>query len=67
MMIKNPMILISKVEDSPEEFEHDSEHSCHDPSHMMSVLSPLNFGESLNNNVLSDPVVYFELDFDHSS
>ena len=63
-----------QVEDSPEESEHESEHSCHDPSHMMSTLSPQIFGDlsvyedvSLNNNVLSDPVVYFECDLDHSS
>ena len=34
-----------QVEDSPEESEHESEHSCHDPSHMMSTLSPQNFGD----------------------
>ena len=28
------------VEDCPEEFEHESEHSCHDPKHVMSTLSP---------------------------
>ena len=29
-----------QVEDIPEESEHESEHSCHDPSQMMSTLSP---------------------------
>ena len=29
-----------QVEDSPEESEHESEHSCHDPSCMMPILSP---------------------------
>ena len=28
------------VVDSPEESECESEHSCHDPSHIMSTLSP---------------------------
>ena len=38
---KNQMTLIANhVEDSPEEFEHESEHSCHDPSHVMSISSP---------------------------
>ena len=60
----------AQVEDGPEE----SEHLSHEPSYMMSTLSPkilvLFFpgrSESLNNNVLSDPVVYSECDFDHSS
>ena len=29
-----------QVEDSPEVSEHESEQSCHDPSYMMSTLSP---------------------------
>ena len=29
-----------QVEDSPEESEQESEHSCHDPSYMMSTLNP---------------------------
>ena len=33
-----------QVEDSPKESEHESEHSYHDQSHMMSTLSPQNFG-----------------------
>ena len=45
MMIKtkNQMTLIGQdvqVGDSPEESEHEPEHSCHDPLHMMSTLSP---------------------------
>ena len=65
------------IEDSPEESEHGSEHSCHDPSHTMSPLSPQIFGDllaagnskSLNNHVLSDCFVFvfcFKCDF-HSS
>ena len=43
MMIKtkNMMTLIAKIfKDIPEESEHEFEHSCHDPSHMMSTLCP---------------------------
>ena len=64
-----------QVEDSPEESEHESEVSCYDPSHMMSTWSPPIFGDLLapevmshrRINALSDPVVYFKCDFDHSS
>ena len=34
-----------QVEDSPEKSEHESGHSCHDPSHMISTLSPQIFGD----------------------
>ena len=34
-----------QVEDSSEEFENESEHSCHDPSYMMSTLFPQIFGD----------------------
>ena len=34
-----------QVEDSPKESEPESEHSCHDPSHMMSTLSHQIFGD----------------------
>ena len=47
---------VVRVEDGPEKSEHESGHSCYDPLNLMSL-----------NNVLSDPVVYFECDFDHSS
>ena len=30
----------AQIEDNPEESEHESEHLCLDPSHMMSTLSP---------------------------
>ena len=30
---------------SPEESEHESEHSCHDPSQMMSILNPQFLGD----------------------
>ena len=50
-----------QVEDSPEE----SEHSCHDPSHPMSTLSPQFFGghniEPPNFNDLSAPEVVSHL------
>ena len=38
-----------QVEDIPEE----SEYSCHDPSHMMSTLSPKIFGDLLPLEVVS--------------
>ena len=38
-----------QVEDSPEE----SEHSCHDPSHMMSTLSPQIFSDLLATEVVN--------------
>ena len=34
-----------QVVDSPVESEHESEHSCHDPSHMMSTLNPHFLGD----------------------
>ena len=34
-----------QVEDHPKESGHESENSYHDPSLMMSTLSPQNFGE----------------------
>ena len=58
-----------QVEDSSEESELESEHSWHDPSHMMSTLRPPFFGdlsapEVANHKVLADPVVgYFECDY----
>ena len=39
MMIKTKNKM-TQVEDSPEESEYESEHTCHDPSHTMSTLSP---------------------------
>ena len=38
--------------DSPEESEHESDHSCHDPSHM-STMRPQIFGDFLAAEVAS--------------
>ena len=41
------------VEYSPKESEEESEHSCHDPLHMMSITSPQFFGDLLVSEVVS--------------
>ena len=54
-----------QAKDSSEESEHASEHSCHDPSHMMSTLIPKFLviswplkNESLNNCIVRCSCVF---------
>ena len=42
-----------QVEYIPEESEHESEHSCRDPSYMMSILRRQSFGDLLAPEVVS--------------
>ena len=48
-----------QVEDSPEESEPESEHSCHDPSHIMSTLSHRIYGDLSAPEVVSHSTIRF--------